>query len=87
MHTGAQLAFSILLSSESLAEEMILAIVKIGLPMLTERIDVILHRHAQSPVSQVILASIRLTFSTMPSPAENMSRLKAASMAILALLD
>lgn len=55
MHTGAQLTFSILLSSESPAEETILAIVKIGLSMLTERIEVILHRHAQNPVSQVIL--------------------------------
>lgn len=86
-HAGAQLTFSIFLSSESPAEETILAIVKIGLLMSSERIEVILHRHAQSPVSQVILASIRFTFRTMPSPAENVSGLKAAPMATPALLD
>lgn len=86
-HAGAQLTFSIFLSFESPAEETILAIVKIGLPMSSERIEVILHRHAQSPVSQVILASIRFTFRTMPSPAETVSGLKAAPMATPALLD
>lgn len=47
MHAGAQLTFSIILSSESPAEETILVIVKIGFPMSSERIEVILHRHAQ----------------------------------------
>lgn len=47
MHAGAQLTFPIILSSESCAEETILAVVKIGLPMSSERIEVILHRHAQ----------------------------------------
>lgn len=86
MHPSAQLTFSILYSSESPAEETVLPIVKIGFPTAIETIKVILHRHVQRLLSQVILAPIKLRFNTMTPPARNASELKAAPITTLALL-